>query len=178
MIVKLFDIHNGKVIPSEHAYTLNFLKSVRENFSEDEQTAIFAYCFYMSCPNPDLNPFFNVPENDKEDLIRRELRTGEEFPEFDPDDPIIKEALEMSKKLYETPTYRAYKGISSMLDRLASYMEKTPIEHGRDGNITAIVNAAAKFEQIRNSFKGAYTDLIDEQKSSVRGGQGLSYDQI
>jgi hypothetical protein len=84
----------------------------------------------------------------------------------------------MSKKLYETPTYRAYKGISSMLDRLASYMEKTPIEHGRDGNITAIVNAAAKFEQIRNSFKGAYTDLIDEQKSSVRGGQGLSYDQI
>jgi hypothetical protein len=178
MIVRLFDIQNGKVIPSEHSYTLNFLRAIRENYDEELVSAIFAYCFYMTCPNPDLNPFFNVPETDKEDLIRRELRTSEDFPDFDPDDMIIKEALEMCRKLYETPTSRAYRGISSMLDRLALYMEKTPIEHGRDGNITAIVNAAAKFEQIRSSFRGAYNDLIDEQKSSVRGGQGLSYDQI
>ena len=108
----------------------------------------------------------------------RELRTGEEFPEFDPEDKAITEALVECKRLYETPTYRAYKGIASMLDRLATYMEKTPIEHGRDGNINQVVNAAAKFEQIRNSFKGAYSDLQEEQKSSVRGGQNLSYDQM
>jgi hypothetical protein len=65
-----------------------------------------------------------------------------------------------------------------MLDRLADYMMRTPIEHGRDGNINQIVNAAAKFEQIRHSFKGAYSDLQKEQKSSVRGGQNLSYDQM
>ena len=56
-------------------------------------------------------------------------------------------------KLYQTPTYRAYVGIKSMLDRLAKYMETTQIEHGRDGNINALVNAAAKFEQIRQSTK-------------------------
>jgi hypothetical protein len=69
-------------------------------------------------------------------------------------------------------------GIKSMLDRLASYMEHTSIQHGRDGNITAVVNAAAKFEQIRSSYKGAYKDLMEEQKSHVRGGQNLAYDQI
>ena len=79
--------------------------------------------------------------------------------------------------MYETPTSRAYKGISAMLDRLGRYMEITPIEHGRDGNINSMVNAAAKFEQIRSSFKGAYKDLQEEQQSSVRGGYGLGYDQ-
>jgi hypothetical protein len=177
MIVRLFDIYNGKVVPSEHVYTLNGLKTIVETY-EEEANAIFAYCFYMTCPSPDLNPFFNVPESEKEELILRELRTGEDFPDFDTDDAPIKEALALCKKLYETPTYRAYKGIASMLDRLALYMEKTPIEHGRDGNINSLVNAAAKFEQIRVSFKGAYNDLADEQTSSVRGGQGLAYDQL
>jgi hypothetical protein len=177
VVVKLFDIQNGKVIPSEHSYTLNFLKVIREQY-EEEYLDIYAYLFYMTCPNPDMNPFFNIPDRDKEDLIMRELRTGEEFPEFDPEDQVITEALLECRRLYETPTYRAYKGIASMLDRLATYMEKTPIEHGRDGNINQVVNAAAKFEQIRNSFKGAYSDLQEEQKSSVRGGQNLSYDQM
>ena len=84
----------------------------------------------------------------------------------------------MCKKLYETPTYRAYVGIKSMLDRLGKYMEVTPIEHGRDGNINSLVSAAAKFQQIRESYKGAFKDLQDEQKSQVRGGQGLAYDQL
>jgi hypothetical protein len=68
-------------------------------------------------------------------------------------------------------------GIKHMLDRLAKYMETTTIEHGRDGNINSLVNAASKFEQIRLSFKGAYKDLMEEQKSQVRGGQHLAYDQ-
>lgn len=177
MLVKLFDIQNGTVIPSEHSYTLSFLKTIREEYEKDHLD-IYAYLFYMTCPSPDMNPFFNIPDRDKEELIMRELRTGEEFPEFDPEDKAITEALVECKRLYETPTYRAYKGIASMLDRLATYMEKTPIEHGRDGNINQVVNAAAKFEQIRNSFKGAYSDLQEEQKSSVRGGQNLSYDQM
>jgi len=65
-----------------------------------------------------------------------------------------------------------------MLDRLAKYMEVTAIEHGRDGNINAMVNAASKFEAIRQSYKGAFTDMQQEQESSVRGGAGLAYDQI
>ena len=48
----------------------------------------------------------------------------------------------------------------------------------RDGNINSIVNAAAKFEAIRLSFRGAYKDLMEEQKSQVRGGQNLGYDQM
>ena len=126
----------------------------------------------MTCPSPDLNPFFHTPEIDKEPLIMQEIEG-----EFSTEDDDVWAALKFCQKMYETPTSRAYKGISAMLDRLGRYMETTPIEHGRDGNINSMVNAAAKFEQIRSSFKGAYKDLQEEQQSSVRGGYGLGYDQ-
>jgi expansin (peptidoglycan-binding protein) len=78
--------------------------------------------------------------------------------------------------MYETPTSRAYKGIATMLDRLGRYMEITPITHGRDGNFNSLIAAAKNYEGIRQSFKGAYKDLQEEQSSKVRGGQGLAYD--
>ena len=172
MIVKLFDIQNGKVITTAHCYSSNFLKDLMEEYP-DTYMSIYQYLFYMSCPNPDMNPFFNLPEHEKEDIIIEEVSLEES-----PEDPKIRYSLDMCKKLYETPTYRAYVGIKSMLDRLARYMETTQIEHGRDGNINSLVNAAAKFEQIRNSYKGAFSDMKEEQESQVRGGAGLAYDQM
>ena len=169
-MIRLFDIQNGKVMPSEHCYTLAALKAVMDEYPED-CTKIFSYIFYMTCPSPDLNPFFDVPETEKEELILKEIDA-----DFSTDDDIILDAIKLCRKLYETPTYRAYAGIKSMLDRLAKYMETTEIEHGRDGNITALVNAAAKFEAIRQSFKGTLRDLEEEQQSQVRGGQNLAYD--
>ena len=169
-MIRLFDVQNGKVIPSEHCYTLKFLKTILDEYDE-EAIKVITYLFYMSCPSPDLNPFFDVPENDKEELILQEVDG-----DFSTEDELILHALKMCKQLYETPTYRAYMGMKSMLDRLGKYMETTEIEHGRDGNITALVNAAAKFQQIRDGFKGAYRDLQEEQQSTVRGGQNLAYD--
>jgi hypothetical protein len=64
-----------------------------------------------------------------------------------------------------------------MLDRLGKYMEVTNITDGRDGNLTALINAAAKYQQIREAYKGAYKDLQEEQSSKVRGGIGMAYDQ-
>ena len=172
MLVKLFDIQNGKVVPSEHCYTLKSLKTIMDKYP-DTHLSIYQYIFYMTCPDPDMNPFFNMPEHEKEEMIIDEIELEESLE----DDAII-QALNMCNELYQTPTYRAYKGIKTMLDRLARYMETTSIEHGRDGNLTSLVNTAAKFDQIRQSFKGAYTDMKNEQQSSVRCGQGLAYDQL
>jgi hypothetical protein len=171
MIVKLFDIQNGKVIPTEHCYTLKALKMVMDNYPDDH-LKIYQYLFYMTCPNPDLNPFFYTPDLDKESLILEQIDA-----EFSTEDQDIFIALQFCQRMYETPTSRAYKGIASMLDRLGRYMETTPITDGRDGNITALVNAAKNYESIRTSFKGAYKDLQEEQSSRVRGGIGMAYDQ-
>ena len=170
-MVRLFDIQNGQVVPSEHCYTLKSLSDIITEYPLDYMK-VYAYVFYMTCPNPDLNPFFDVPESDKEELILAEIDA-----EFSTDDDAIVDAIKFCEKLYQTPTYRAYMGMKSMVERLGKYMETTEIEHGRDGNITALINAAAKFDQIRQSFKATYRDLQDEQQSQVRGGQNLAYDQ-
>jgi hypothetical protein len=171
MLIKLFDIVNNKVVPTEHCYTISSLNDIMTEYPDD-YLKVYTYLFYMTCPNPDLNPFFNVPEHEKEEIIMSEIDM-----DISTEDELIIRGMNTCKKLYETPTYRTYVGIKSMLDRLAHYMETTEIQHGRDGNITALVNAAAKFEQIRQSFKGAYKDLAEEQQSQVRGNIGLAYDQ-
>jgi len=97
--------------------------------------------------------------------------------EESPEDPKIRYALDMCAKMYETPTSRAYMGIKKALDNMATYMANTQITDGRDGNISQIRAVAKDFDAIRQSFKGAYKDLKDEQTTSVRGGGGLAYDQ-
>ena len=64
MLVRLFDVQNGKVIPTEHCYTLDSLKVIMDNYP-DTYMSVYQYIFYMTCPNPDMNPFFNVPESEK-----------------------------------------------------------------------------------------------------------------
>jgi len=172
MIVKLFDIQNEKVVPTEHCYTIKFLKDIMDEYP-DTYLSVYQYLFYMTCPNPDLNPFFHLPEYDKEEIIVDEIQLEESR-----EDELIIRALAKCQKLYETPTHRAYLGIKKALDNMATYMANTPITDGRDGNISQIRAVAKDFEAIRQSFKGAYKDLQDEQQSSVRGGQGLAYDQL
>ena len=170
-MIRLFDISNGKVIPSEHCYTLTFLKNIIDKFPDDH-IKIFTYLFYMTCPNPDMNPFFDIPETDKEEIILKEVDV-----DFSLDEPEIESALKMCQKMYETPTYRAYQGIKIALDNMARFMATEQVTSGRDGSATAILRIAERFDQVRQSFKGVYKDLMDEQQSSVRGGQNLAYDQ-
>lgn len=170
--MKLFDVKNKVLIPTEHCYALDFLKTIMELYPQS-YIEIYKYIYYMGSMDPDNNPFFNVPEDDKESLILSEIDSSY----FDVEDDLIKEALEKYKTLESTPTLRAYVGIKSMLDRLSTYMTDTNISHGRDGNITALLSAAEKFHKIRESFKGVYRDLMDERKSRVRGDRARSYDQ-
>ena len=170
-MIRLFDIQNGQVIPSEHCHTLKFLKDIMNEFPQD-YLKIYAYLFYMTCPNPDMNPFFDIPEQDKEEMILKEIDA-----EFSTDEDTIHYALEQCKKMYETPTFRAYQGIKIALDNMAKFMATEQVTSGRDGSATAILRIAERFDAVRQSFKGVYRDLQDEQQSSVRGGQNLAYDQ-
>lgn len=170
ILTRLFDVQNGIVVPTEHCYTLKALKDLMDEYPDD-YLKIYQYLFYMTCPNPDLNPFFFTPDLDKEHLVLEQIEA-----EFSTEDESIYIALQFCQRMYETPTFRAYKGISTMLDRLARYMENTQITDGKDGNISQMRAVAKDFEAIRSSFKGVYKDLQDEQSSRVRGGQGLAYD--
>jgi hypothetical protein len=112
MLVKLFDVQNGKVIPSEHCYSLKSLKVIMDKYPKT-YLSVYLYIFYMTCPDPDMNPFFNVPEHEKEDLIIEEVELEESS-----EDSAIRQAVDMCKEMYQTPTFRAYKGIKTMLSQV------------------------------------------------------------
>jgi hypothetical protein len=170
MIARIFDVQNGVIVPTEHCYTLKSLKDIMDNYP-DQYLKIYLYLFYMTCPNPDMNPFFNVPHMDKEDLILTEIDC-----DFSVEDDDIVVALNACKRMYETPTSRAYEGMQKALDRISRYLATAQITDGKDGNIAQIRALAKDFDGIRQSFKGVYKDLQEEQQSKVRGGQGLAYD--
>jgi len=172
MTIKLFDVNNSMVVPTEHCYTIESLKNIMDDYPED-YLKMYQYIFYMTCPNPELNPFFNLPDAEKEEIILSEIKA-----EFSSEEEGIPQAINLCRKLYETPTMRAYEGIKRALDNIATYMHNTPITDGRDGNINQIRAMAKDFDDIRQSYKGALKDLQDEQKNHVRGGQGLAYDQL
>lgn len=171
-MIELFTIENGVLVPTVHCYTITYLKNIMDNYP-DNYLKIYMYLFYMTCPNPKLNPYFNLSEDEKEETI-----LGDIDSDFSTEDDMIILAKDKCEQLYETTTMRAYKGIARMMDRLARYMHDSEISHGRDGNLTSIINAAAKFDAIRNSFKGVAKDLQDEQGiSRRRGGSKGAYDQ-
>jgi len=172
MLITLFDFENGKVIPSIHVHTLKFLKDLIEKYPEDYMK-IFEYLFYMTCPSPTLNPYFNLPEDDKESTILKDIEA-----EFSTDDEIIETAIERCIELYETPTRRTYFAAKSMLDKINTYLANTGINgSSKDGNGAFILRAMKDLSDMRRTCKDAFKDLEEEQKSHVRGGISTAYDQ-
>ena len=171
-MVKIFDFENGELVPTIHCETLKSLRSIKERYKKDYMQ-VYLYLHYMTSTNPDNNPFFNYKEYEKESKIFEQLGDVK----FSPEDPEVVEGLKFLKEVYSTPISRAYEGAATALDNISDYLKDTSITDGRDGNINQITNTLKNFEMIRKSFKGAYEDLMEEQKSSVRGGQKVAYDQ-
>lgn len=170
-MIKLFELDNGKIVPTEHCYTINFLKNIMDEYPDD-YLKIYTYLFYMTYPYPDHNPYFNHDHAEKDENIMRDIGGT-----FDPDEKPIAKALIGLRRMYQTPITRAYDGISAMMDKIAVYLKDQPITNGRDGNGLFILNASIKFDAIRKSFKGTHDDLLEEQTGRARGGSQLAYDE-
>lgn len=170
-MIKLFDIEKGKLVPTIHCETMLTLKRIKEKYPT-EYLKIYMFFFYMSCNNPDENPYFDIEEIEKEAIILRELGA-----KFTTEDEQIKDGLKFVRQLYETPTMRAYNAIKKFLDELSDKISNTPIQLGKEGNATEIFTMATKFDSIRNSYKGLYRDLMTEQQSKSRGDAHIAYDQ-
>jgi hypothetical protein len=171
-MIRLFEIANNTIIPTEHCHSISWLKVIMEQYP-DCYMKVYAYIFYMTCPGPE-NPYFNMKDVDVEEVIIHDLGGIS----FSTEDDLILTAITNAHTLFETPTVRAHKGLKTAMDNIAEYMGTTGITDGKDGNIGQIRAMAKDFNVIRQSYKGVAKDLEEEQKAAhVRGGQNLAYDQ-
>jgi hypothetical protein len=171
MAVKLFDILNGEVTPTEHCYAISSLKRIMDEYPT-EYKSIYPYLFYMSCLNDEENPFANVPEADKEELILKEVGG-----DFSPDEEAIYNALETCRELYKTPTYNLYLAAKIGIERIAEYMKNTLIAGGRDGNEANYLRYMERYDEVCRSFESRYKAFKEEQSRTGRGGHNIAYDQ-
>ena len=169
MNIKLFELDGRTIKPTEHCYMISWLNQIIEDYPDDYLIAL-AYIFYMTNKSSE-NPYINVIEEEREERILRDLQ-----PKFNPEDDAILKAIDECKRLYETPTVRAYIGIQTMLDNMSRYLADTEITDGRDGNIRGMLAAAKEFKHIRESYKGVMTDVEEESKVQTRGKSHLPYD--
>lgn len=169
MNIKLFEIEGRVLKPTEHCYMISWLKKIIDIYPEDH-VKVFGFIYYISYLGPD-NPYFNIAEEDREEKILRDLQ-----PTFDIESPEILYAIERCKELYATPTMKSYNAIKAMLERLNTYLETTEITDGRDGNVGSMLRIAKEFKHVRESFKGVYEDVQEENKIKTRGSSKLPYD--
>lgn len=173
-MIKLFYIEDGKAMPSEHCYTIGYLKDIMDEYGENA-TKIFLYFHYMWSFNPDDNPFINLPEAEKQEVIVRNI-----CPEIDIDDPLIQEGLELVGKLYETPSYRVFMSFKNSIDKLATALKYVHISLDKDdGNIREIKEANKTYQELKVAYKDAFKEMMNELGSiRGRGGGDLSYDEF
>lgn len=170
MIIPLFDMENGIVVPSSHCHAIPWLKKIMDVFPKD-YLEIYKYIFYLTCPDGVLNPYYNKAEHEREEAILEDLK-----PTFYIEDLIIVETIRKCHEMYETPTLRAYRGAKRAYDRVATYLSETEITEGKDGTANIIKDYMKSLKDFRETCMSMEKALQEEQ-IKVRGDGYARYDQ-
>lgn len=167
---KLFDIKNGKATITDHCYTIGYYNDIIKKYGEDIAVKIFTVFQYMSDLNPETNPFANISEIEKLEVVVRSC--APDLPlHIDWDDEIIQEGMELTRKMFETGTYRAYLAIKGMRDKLTQEMELVSISmYKEDGNVGEVKKALEVYETINESTRKAFSEFEAENGSVQRKG--------
>lgn len=170
-MIRLLEVKKGDILltPTAHCQNIRWLRVLQEKWPTSA-LKIYSYLFYMAYPGEE-NPYFNISEALKEDTIVDDIEIEHALLE---EDEVI-EALEKITVLYATPTVRAYNGIVAMMDNITDYMTTAKPTSGRDGNLPTMIRLAKDFDDLRQSYKGVFKD-VKEEEASVRGNSNLAYD--
>lgn len=173
MTGKLFEIQSGKIIPKDDCWIIQPLKRIIDEYPDD-YGKIFAYLHYMKSMKQSDNPYADVPIEERNETIMRDLHLY-----IDEESQIIKDGLECVEGIYATTFYRIYKGIKEYMDKVGTALQTiTPDFNKKDGNADTVRAFIKDYQMLSNNYKKAYRDFDEEQGNlRVRGGQRLSYDE-
>lgn len=170
-MIKLFDMHNGELQPTIHCTAILFLKEIMDVFPE-HYMLVYKYLFYMTCPDEELNPYTNTPEQDRSEIIARHLNIGEGFYL---DDMKIEKAVMECRMLYSTPAVEVYRAAKKLLEKLQkSFHDEELTWGGKDATGPGLVAAIEKLPKLIKACNDAEKEMKMSLKS--RGGQNMAYD--
>jgi len=168
--IKLFDIKNGRATITEHCYTNAYYSEIIKTYGEFNAVKIFTVFQYMADLNPETNPYANLSEIEKQEVIIRS--TCPDLPlSIDWDDEVIQEGIELTRKLFETGAYRAYLAIKGLRDKLTEAIQEAQVSvYKEDGNVGELNKALQMYETINESTKKAFSEFEAENGTVQRKG--------
>lgn len=163
----LFKFVNGKATITEIARSIWYYSNLIDKYSEEEAVKLFTVFQYMADMNPATNAFVNIGESEKLETIIRSV-----CPELDIsidwDDIEITEAIELTRKMFETASYRKYLASKTMLDKITYELQYTHIDLSKEaGNSGEIKKAYELFSMVKEETKKLYEEFLEEQKGMV-----------
>ncbi len=169
-MAKIFDIKGRTAIPTELSSQIWYLQDIIDEYGVETSGKIFYFFHCMYDLNPETNPFADKPEPEKKEAIIR-ATCPELFLTLDLDSPLIENAMELVKELYETPNYRIYKAFKKLLDKLSFAIDHVHVSLSKeDGNSGEIKKATEMYDDIKMKYSSSYKELQEEMEIKKRRG--------
>lgn len=168
-MTSLFDYTNNKVVPGVCCYIIPELIDIKR-FFPDTYMSIYHYIFGVTCTDGTLSPYVNIPEDQREEVVRADSKITDSL-----DDEYISLAIAKCHQLYETPVLRAFKGAKKMLDKVAQFLDETEISTGKDGSASEIRAMMKEMPDYWAAYK-KWESILKEEQAVARGKAKVAYD--
>lgn len=171
MLINLFDVEDKKLVPSHACYAIPWLKKIMDIFPNN-YIDVYKYIFFTTCPDGTINPYVNLPEDEREDVVIADLSPLS----FSLDDDIINQTISKCKKMYETPVLRTFIGAKKMLDKIARFLDEEEITTGKEGNATEIRGMLKELSTYWENYN-KLENVLKEEQAKVKGDRIIPFHQ-
>lgn len=165
----LFKIKDGKATITDNTRNIWLYKDIIDTYGEQMATKVFIILHYMADMSLD-NPFKDVSELERLEFIITQV-APETSLDVDWNSNEMIDAIELTRKLYETNSYRHYLANKLLLDKLTDAIRFTTVDTSKEfGNAAQIEKTNIVFEKTRETAKKIYEEFLDEQGTiQIRG---------
>lgn len=146
--IKLFHVtKEGIFLPSEEVLGMNSFKNLFDEYG-DNSGKVLAYLHYMCDANPETNPFANLSEDRKQEIIIRQT-----CPELDLlDNEVVEDTMELVNAIYETDGSKMYKAFKSVWDKTAIMLSDAELSMGGDGNMKDVLATVKAYKDLKENL--------------------------
>ena len=168
--VKILEYEEGVIRVTLNAMLVAEIKAIVDKYPKDHEPYL-AYVYLMTALD---SPFANIPmENDeRSDSVIYEV--NQTIGPFDPEDPLLKEAVEKVSSLTDTPMVLLAKELEEEIHRIRTTLKNTPITMGGDDdNFKIRMMLLEKIEKISGSYQNIKKKAEEELQTKLRGNAEL-----
>lgn len=145
----IFDIYNNEPVINPEGLFIPELRAIWDRDETDAKhkaTNELLYVYHMVDPK---SSYSRYPLSEKENKILEAY--FEQTPDWKPDE-VIQKAMDRYKEMKQSVAVRYLKGVEAMIDKLAVFLLEEDIQAGTGGNLTQILAAVTKGEDLINTY--------------------------